>query len=71
MRRCFTGFAIVFVLALLGGLTGAGLGWMRMKEGGYEVWKVFSDAYGVKDLGHFVWVSGWATSTTPATWEGW
>jgi hypothetical protein len=56
MKRCFTGFAIVFVLALLGGLVGGILGWMRMEGGSFGMWYAFSEEYGVEDLGHFLWV---------------
>jgi hypothetical protein len=56
IRRCGQGFAVVFALALLGGLTGAWLGWKRMHYADLGAWKEFVQAYGVKDLGRFVWV---------------
>jgi hypothetical protein len=56
IRRCGQGFAVVFVLALLGGLIGAWLGWKRMHDADLGAWKEFVQAYDVKDLGHFVWV---------------
>jgi hypothetical protein len=56
IRRCKQGFAVVFALALLGGLTGAWLGWKRMHDADLGVWKEFLQAYDVRDLAHFVWV---------------
>ena len=54
--RCYVGFGIVFVVALVGGLVGAWWGWNRMHDANLGEWRSFSGAYGVRDLRHFVWV---------------
>jgi hypothetical protein len=56
VRQCFAGFGTVFILALAGGLVGAWLGWRRMHDADLGGWTGFVDAYGVKELGRFVWV---------------
>ena len=55
-RICYTGYGIVFVLALLGGLVGAAWGWKRMHDPDLGQWVPFAESYGVKDIPHFVWV---------------
>jgi hypothetical protein len=56
IRRCAVGFAIVFALAIVGGLVGAWLGWRRMHDSDLGGWTDYTLLYGVKDLGRFVWV---------------
>ncbi len=56
IRRCSRGFVWVFVLAVLGGLVGAWLGWKRMHDADLGAWQEFAKLYGVKEIGRFVWV---------------
>jgi len=54
IRRCAVGFAIVFALAVAGGLVGAWLGWRRMQDADLGGWTDYTLLYGVKDLPSFV-----------------
>lgn len=56
VTRCLVGFAVVFSLALAGGLVGAWLGWHRMHDADLGMWNDFTLYYGVKQLDRFVWV---------------
>jgi hypothetical protein len=57
LKRCYLGFGIVFVLALLGGLVGCGWGWRRAQDADLGEWNNFARLYGVKEVRHFVWVA--------------
>ena len=51
IRRCAEGFAIVFALAVLGGLVGAWLGWRRMQDADLGGWTDYSLLYGGEGSG--------------------
>ncbi|MFZ4763770.1 MAG: hypothetical protein ACOYMN_02355 [Roseimicrobium sp.] len=55
-RRCWSGFARVFVSALAGGATGAGLG-ERATHREVANWMEYASMLGVTDVGHFIWVA--------------
>ncbi len=56
-RQCLSGFAVVFLFALVGDGVGAWLGWRRMQEQDLGEWVSFARLYGVKDIPRFVWVA--------------
>lgn len=57
LRRCRLGFAVVFVFALIGGLVGAWLGWLRIHEPDFSAWAEYADINGVEQMDRFVWVA--------------